>query len=909
MKSPRIASAILCLLLITQIEAQQPSNKYVGHDSAAYSVILSPSGQRLASTGFDGTVRIWNHNTQSMITSFQEHTGIVLTAAFNPDETMLASGGLDRDIRLWDVPKSEPVTVYDVAKFPVTTAVFGREGKFLGLAGAEGKIILWNTIEQKVVAELQSVISDPQFMAIHQDGTSIAIANATGEMEVFSGNELQTRTRLQSHRGGITGLLSSGSSYYFTVGPDNYLRRWPISPPETIRWETPGEQFSAAVVDEGGNRLVTTSTNNKVQIWDVNQGKSTSEVKELNGVVTHPIISVDAQLLIVLTDKQTPHVIQMSDGKVLRSLPKFTAPVTTLALSPNKSQLAAGFADGNVSVMETTEGKELHKFSTGSKPVSQLDWQQSSQQLFAASESGQVQRWEVAKSEKMAEWSTDSPITAINYNSRQNQLAVGSKQGKLLTLSADKLEVVTEFPTQSVAVTQVDLRSNGDALISSDADGLITIWETKTSTPREHYSFEKGILLSSVRLGDGSSFTVTSTGEISRQKPLVNYTAKIGDSAARLMALSDNMNELAIVCEDGSLKTFNGNNGSPGKEYEGHDGTITAIAYAPGNNQFYAANQTGMIFEWRTSNHRLEQAYGVGKPIRDLQLTRDSSLLIATTNGQEIRCYPVERAEPNERIDPEKLSPTLQELTFATEAPLTYGIREDHETGWSITPDGKVQAWRMADSKSVARLNGHGGQVYGVAFSPDGSRLVSVSSDKSVRLWDPAEKKAIKTLATYDQVLYDVVYSPDGKSIFVCGADRVVRQLEAESGQLMHSYEGNDETLYTIDITNDGKQICAAGTGLGPDREIVIWNVGGSQPFFTLPMKTDSIYALQFDGVGESLFAVGYNGHIERFSVRQKKTTGSLDVPYVLYSGCLSADEKSLILASDRKEILTYPLP
>jgi WD40 repeat protein len=85
MKSPRIVSVILCLLLMTQAEAQQPSNKYIGHESAAYSVILSPSGQRMASTGFDGTVRIWNHNTQSMITSFQEHTGIVLTAAFSPD--------------------------------------------------------------------------------------------------------------------------------------------------------------------------------------------------------------------------------------------------------------------------------------------------------------------------------------------------------------------------------------------------------------------------------------------------------------------------------------------------------------------------------------------------------------------------------------------------------------------------------------------------------------------------------------------------------------------------------------------------------------------------------------------------------------------------------------------------------
>lgn len=909
MKSPWIMAAVMCLLLISNTEAQQPTQKYVGHESAAYSVTLSPSGQRLASTGFDGTVRIWNHNTQSLITSFQEHTGIVLTAAFNPDETMLVSAGLDRDIRLWDVPKSDPVAVFDGASFPVSVSAFGRESKFLVLAGKNGKVILWSTVDQKLVAELQTEMIDPSFVALHQEGKSIAICDTSGKMEIFSGNDLQTRTRVQSHRGGITGLLSSGSSYYFTIGPDNYLRRWPITPPETIRWEIPTQTFSAAVVDEGGNRLVTIEKENQVRIWDVNQAKQLSDVQGLKGTVTYPIISADAQQLVVLTDHQTPHLIQMSDGKLLKSLPKFTDSVTALALAPNKTQLAAAFADGSVIVIEMAEGKEQHRFSTGTKPVSHLVWHQDIKHLFAATEVGQVHRWELEKSEKEAEWSTDSPISALAFNSRKNQLAVGSKQGKLVILTTEKLELAQEYPAQTAAITTLDYRSDGDTLVTGDANGLVTIWETKTTTPREHLSFEKESLLSCVRLGDGSFCTITSTGEVSRQKLVVNYTVSIGDSPAQVMTLSDNMNELAIVCEDGSLKTFNGNNGSPGKEYEGRTGNITAIAYAPGNNQFYAANEQGMIFEWRTSNHRLEQAYGVGKPIRELQLSRDSSRLIVTTNGQEIRCYPVERATPNERIDPEKLSPTLQELNVPNQAPLSFGIREDHETGWSATADGKIQQWRMADSKSVARLNGHRSQVYSVVFSPDGTRLVSVSSDNSVRLWDPVEKKAIKTLATFDQVLYDVVYAPDGKSIFVCGADRVVHELDSESGQTKKTYEGNDETLYTIDISQDGKLISAAGTGLGPEREILIWKVGTTQPNFTLPMRTDSIYAVQFDNAGENLFAVGYNGHIERFSVGQKKTTGVLAIPSVLYSGCLSFDEKSLILASDRKEILNYPLP
>ena len=76
-----------------------------------------------------------------------------------------------------------------------------------------------------------------------------------------------------------------------------------------------------------------------------------------------------------------------------------------------------------------------------------------------------------------------------------------------------------------------------------------------------------------------------------------------------------------------------------------------------------------------------------------------------------------------------------------------------------------------------------------------------------------------------------------------------------------------------------------------------------------LSMKTDSIYTVQFNNAAEELFAIGYNGHIERFSISERKSTGTLDVPFVLYSGCLTADEDSLILATDRKEILSYPLP
>ena len=71
---------------------------------------FSPDGHRLASAGFDSTVRVWDADTgQPIGDPLTGHTDTVFSVAFSPDGHRLVSGGRDITVRLWDADTGQPI--------------------------------------------------------------------------------------------------------------------------------------------------------------------------------------------------------------------------------------------------------------------------------------------------------------------------------------------------------------------------------------------------------------------------------------------------------------------------------------------------------------------------------------------------------------------------------------------------------------------------------------------------------------------------------------------------------------------------------------------------------------------------------------------------------------------------------
>jgi WD40 repeat protein len=75
----------------------------------------------------------------------------------------------------------------------------------------------------------------------------------------------------------------------------------------------------------------------------------------------------------------------------------------------------------------------------------------------------------------------------------------------------------------------------------------------------------------------------------------------------------------------------------------------------------------------------------------------------------------------------------------------------------------------------LRELQMHSRYINSVAFSSDGSQLVSGSSDDTARLWSVASGKLLKTLEGHSDYVRCVSFHPNGKQVASCSRDQTVR--------------------------------------------------------------------------------------------------------------------------------------
>jgi WD40 repeat protein/mono/diheme cytochrome c family protein len=117
-------------------------------------------------------------------------------------------------------------------------------------------------------------------------------------------------------------------------------------------------------------------------------------------------------------------------------------------------------------------------------------------------------------------------------------------------------------------------------------------------------------------------------------------------------------------------------------------------------------------------------------------------------------------------------------------------------TSLAYAPDGSLLAvsgyhevllYKADGSELVARLVGLAERVQSIAFSPDGKRLAVAGGSPArfgeIQVWDIATKRLKLSVSVTFDTVYGVSWSPDGSKIGFGCADNTVRAIDAENGE------------------------------------------------------------------------------------------------------------------------------
>src|SRR6266516_932317 len=224
-----------------------------------------------------------------------------------------------------------------------------------------------------------------------------------------------------------------------------------------------------------------------------------------------------------------------------------------------------------------------------------------------------------------------------------------------------------------------------------------------------------------------------------------------------------------------------------------------------------------------------EQLMPAGVPLR--LLTRNFANMVHLLN----RCSTYTEIAPvlySRLVHVQELSDLCQ--AFERDIPRPY------LASWHQLPD-------LPDPALIRTLSGHTRYVWGCAFSPSGSTIVSASSDETLKVWDTRTGEERLSLCGHTDWVNGCAISPTGDFIVSASQDQTLKVWDVHSREVRLTLRGHTGEVEGCTISPTGDSIVSASG----DQTLKLWDARSGEERLTLRGHTGEVRGCAFSSSGD----------------------------------------------------------